>query len=120
DRLDNVWLSYGISVRRFFWPTDLCVAYGMDPGAARFGILLIFPLSAATILAWRSRRHSPLAAFGWFSFLVMLFPTSGLVQTGPQFTADRYMYLPLLGLSLVIVDVFRPLAVVISGQVSFG
>ncbi|MCI0540397.1 MAG: tetratricopeptide repeat protein [Verrucomicrobiales bacterium] len=109
ERLDNMWLAYLAYVRRFFWPTDLCVSYGFDPSIGRYGIIALLALMTITFLAWRFRQKLALGLFGWLLFLVMLFPTIGLVQTGPQSSADRYMYLPLIGLSLFTVDLFRGL-----------
>jgi len=109
ERLDNTWLAYVTYVRRFLWPTDLSVAYGLDPAMSRFGMLALIPVAAASLLAWSWRKNSGLGAFGWFAFLAMLLPTIGLIQAGPQFTADRYMYLPILGLTLVVVEILRRL-----------
>jgi hypothetical protein len=110
DRLDNMWLAYLAYVRRFLWPVDLCVGYGFDPSVGRYGILGLVPVAAVTILLWRFRQRWPQALLGWLLFLVMLLPVIGLIQVGPQSSADRYMYLPLLGLTLVLADVGRTLS----------
>ena len=57
-------------------------------------------LTAVTIMAVKAFRTRPYFLVGWFWFLGMLVPVMGLVQFGRQSMADRYMYLPLVGLSI--------------------
>lgn len=58
-------------------------------------------LVAVTVLAIRERVRRPWLLVGWFWFLGMLVPVIGIMQVGSQARADRYMYLPLIGLSIV-------------------
>ncbi len=84
---------------KMFWPAELACFYP-HPGwwpwwaIAGSGILL------ATIswLVWRERERRPWLAFGWCWFLGTLVPVIGLVQVGAQSIADRYTYVPLLGI----------------------
>ena len=62
------------------------------------GVLLL-AVTAAVIFAWRTR---PYLAVGWFWYLGTLFPVIGLVQVGVQARADRYMYIPMVGLLLML------------------
>jgi len=85
----------------FFWPAGL-TAYYPHPGtgislaaAAAAGLAL----AAITAAAWALRRSQPWWAVGWLWFAGMLVPVSGLVQVGMQARADRYTYLPLIGLA---------------------
>jgi tetratricopeptide (TPR) repeat protein len=55
-------------------------------------------LTAVTYLAWRFRKHRPYFLVGWWWYLIMLAPVIGLVQVGRQAHADRYTYLPQIGL----------------------
>ena len=82
-----------------FWPAHLVPFYGLDRAppvapalAAACGILL------ASAAAFRARRHFPGVFVGWFWFVGMLMPTVGLLQVGAQALADRYTYLPHIGL----------------------
>ena len=95
------------------WPSGLAVFYphpldslGLPRVAA--GALLLALLSALALAAVRKR---PYVLVGWLWFLGMLVPVSGLVQVGMQAHADRYMYLPLIGLTLalafLVADVVR-------------
>ena len=60
-------------------------------------------LALITLLAFRFARRYPFMLAGWFWYLGMLVPVIGLVQVGDQAWADRYTYLPLIGLFLVII-----------------
>ena len=81
------------------WPTNLSVIYPL-----RLGFSLPLALAAAgSVLAisgvsWWQRKQRPYWFTGWFWFLGMLVPVIGLVQVGVQSMADRYTYLPLLGI----------------------
>ncbi|MCK6501125.1 MAG: tetratricopeptide repeat protein, partial [Nitrospira sp.] len=107
DRLDNSWLSYLTYGFRFLFPSGLCAAYGQEPGSRPWAMLALAPLAVITYLLGRHRRRLPIAWLGWLLFLTLLAPTIGIVQSGPQSSADRYMYLPLIGLTLIVVDVSR-------------
>jgi len=103
-RLANACISYVRYIGKAFWPVNLSVLYP-HPGhwpvwqaLAAGGVLA--GLSAAAALASRRR---PYAAVGWLWFAGMLVPVIGLVQVGVQAMADRYMYLPLVGLTIVVV-----------------
>lgn len=102
-RLGNAFVSYLTYLRRTVWPDDLCVSYVhpgfLAPGAVTLAILVLFLI---TWYAVKSRRKAPLIIFGWLFFLVTLLPTIGLVQVGIQAMADRYAYLPLIGVLLIV------------------
>jgi protein O-mannosyl-transferase len=74
----------------------------LDP-AAMIGLVLLAGASAA---AWRYRRQFPLAAFGWFTFLLLLAPTSSVVPIR-DLMAERRLYLPFIGLLLITVEFLR-------------
>jgi tetratricopeptide (TPR) repeat protein len=83
-----------------FWPSDLAFfyPYPADPTAAGRLLPALALLAGISLLAYGAARRLPFAAFGWSWFLVTLLPMSGLVQAGLQSMADRYTYLPHLGL----------------------
>jgi protein O-mannosyl-transferase len=87
-----------------FWPQDLAVFYPYPlrwPAWEVVGsVLLVATLSAWALWGWRKR---PYLLVGWFWFLGSLVPVLGLVQVGVQSMADRYTYLPLVGLFLLLV-----------------
>jgi tetratricopeptide (TPR) repeat protein len=73
---------------------------GGPAAAAVAGSALL--LAAATFLAWRERARRPSWLVGWLWFLGTLVPVIGLVQVGPQAMADRYAYVPMIGLSAAV------------------
>jgi tetratricopeptide (TPR) repeat protein len=102
-RLANAALAYARYLEDAIWPSRLAVFYPHPLGAAlgwpaavsAVGLLLI------TVLVVRAREQRYLLV-GWFWFLGTLVPMIGLVQVGTQAMADRYAYLPLVGLYLMI------------------
>ena len=108
-RLFNAVVAVARYLGKFFWPFDLTVIYphpGYWPAwAVIFSVLLIAGLSAA---AWQQRHLRPWLVAGWGWFLVMLLPAIGIIQVGFQSMADRYTYLPILGLHLAIFGPKRP------------
>jgi protein O-mannosyl-transferase len=102
-RIGNALLSYLRYIGKMFWPADLSVFYpinvDLDPWLiAGAGIVLI----GITILVVRSTRERPYMALGWFWYLGVLVPVIGFVQVGAQSMADRYAYIPLIGLFIMV------------------
>jgi Flp pilus assembly protein TadD len=87
-----------------FWPSGLAAFYPHPLDALPAGRALAAGalLAALTGLGFRLRRSRPWLAVGWLWFLVTLAPTLGLVQVGAQARADRYTYLPLVGLAIAL------------------
>jgi protein O-mannosyl-transferase len=103
-RLANAIVSYVRYLGMTAWPTDLSAIYP-HPGhwpwqtVAEAGLVLVV-ITALTL--WKL-RPMPYLAVGWFWFLGTLVPVIGLVQVGRQAIADRYTYIPSIGLLLAIV-----------------
>jgi tetratricopeptide (TPR) repeat protein len=102
-RLANALVSYLRYFSKTFWPVDLAVVY---PYPAHWPAAMV--VSAVLVLAfwtglfvWRARQH-PWLAVGWLWFLGTLVPVIGLVQVGPQSMADRFTYVPGIGLFILI------------------
>jgi len=102
DRLANALVSYVAYLAKAVWPADLAVFYP-HPGIWPLWqiALAVAVLVAISVLAWRLRRSSPYLIVGWLWFLGTLVPVIGLVQVGDQAMADRYTYLPLVGLGIM-------------------
>ncbi len=102
------WMTY---VWKTLWPVGLAVFYPLDfdvPLAkAALAGLVVAALSAGAILSWRRR---PFLTVGWLWYLGTLVPVIGFVQIGAQSMADRYTYLPSIGLSLAVAWGARDLA----------
>lgn len=103
-RFGNAAVSYLAYVGQTFFPAGLAVYYphpkGSLPGWAV--VVACMLLVSAAAAAWRFRSRSPYVLVGWFWFVGMLVPVVGLVQSGTLARADRYTYLPHIGLSLVV------------------
>jgi len=105
DRMENAVVSFDRYLGKFVWPFDLIVCYehpGSWPAATILGAALLISCLAA--IAWWQRRARPWIAVGLGWYLVTLLPTIGLIQVGFQAMADRYTYLPLLGIELALVQ----------------
>lgn len=103
-RLANAAVSIPRYLDKIVRPTDLSIFYpypaGWPPATVALSVGLIAGISALAVL-WRRRR--PYLAVGWFWFLGMLVPVVGIVQVGLQSMADRYTYLPGIGLLISVV-----------------
>lgn len=102
-RIGKALISYITYIRQTFWPTHLAVFYPYPRYLLAWEIaaafLFILTMSAITILVWRTR---PYLAVGWFWYLGTLVPVIGLVQAGQQSHADRYSYIPMVGLLVMV------------------
>jgi len=89
---------------KFAWPANLSFLYPL-PDVIPLSTILwsTLVLAVLTGIAFRAAVNRPVILAGWLWFLVTLLPVSGLVQTGLQSVADRYMYLPMVGLSILLV-----------------
>jgi Tfp pilus assembly protein PilF len=102
-RIENALVSCLVYLGQMFWPTRLAVFYPFPDSIPFWQPILAFLLIAViSILAIRTWRTRPYLAAGWFWYLVMLIPVIGLVQVGSQAHADRYAYLPMVGLLIVV------------------
>jgi tetratricopeptide (TPR) repeat protein len=104
-RLENAVYAYALYLWKAFWPARLAVFYP-HPGAAlavwQIGLAALFVLTVTT-LVWRQRFARPYLLAGWLWFLGTLVPVIGLIQVGQQASADRYAYIPLIGIFVMMV-----------------
>jgi tetratricopeptide (TPR) repeat protein len=101
QRIENVLTAYVRYLGKTLWPEGLASLYplrgeNLHAGAALAAAALLVAISAA--VAWAARRGRRYLAVGWLWYLGMLVPVIGLVQVGDQSMADRYTYLPSVGL----------------------
>jgi tetratricopeptide (TPR) repeat protein len=111
QRLANAALSYWRYVGKTLWPDDLAVYYQIGPDVdwtwAGVGALGLVAVTAACLLFARGRSY---LGVGWLWYVGMLVPVIGLVQVGSQSHADRYTYLPVIGLTVMLVWLVGDLA----------
>lgn len=102
-RLANMFVSYVAYIGKAVWPANLAVFYPHPQQALPWFnvILAAFILVAITIVALYSQRHRYIAV-GWSFFVITLIPVIGIVQVGGQAMADRYAYVPCIGLFIII------------------
>jgi protein O-mannosyl-transferase len=104
QRMSNAAISYLDYLRDLFWPKDLAVLYPwtseirLQPPVIAFSLLLLLVASIAVIML-RQRRY---LVTGWFWYLIMLLPAIGIVHVGNQSHADRYTYMPQIGIYLML------------------
>jgi protein O-mannosyl-transferase len=103
-RIENALVSYARYLGKTFWPVDLAIPYPY-PGEwpSTDVILAVVLLIAICAVAVWWRRRLPFLFVGWFWFLGTLVPVIGLVQVGLQPMADRYTYVPLIGIFIILV-----------------
>jgi tetratricopeptide (TPR) repeat protein len=100
ERINNAVVSYVLYIWQMLWPVNLAVFYPhpenrLPPSEIVCCLLVVMCITVAAIAL---RTHRPYLLTGWLWYLGMLVPVIGLVQVGWQGRADRYMYLPQIGL----------------------
>jgi len=102
-RLENAVVAYFDYLVNMFWPTKLAVFYphpeAWPSGRVALAALILVAVTALTL--WKARRR-PYLTVGWLWYLGMLVPVIGVVQVGLQYMADRYTYLPLVGIAIMV------------------
>jgi len=104
-RLENAIYSYAMYLWKAFWPTRLAVYYphpGNTLAAWQIAAAALF-LVAVSVLVWRQRLTRRYLVTGWLWYLGIMVPVIGLVQVGDQARADRYAYIPLIGIFVIVV-----------------
>ncbi|MEN6583928.1 MAG: tetratricopeptide repeat protein [Armatimonadota bacterium] len=114
ERLANAVVSYTAYICKMVWPANLCILYP-HPGDSIptwrvVGATAIFlSVTCLAILAGRKRKY---ITFGWLWYVITLIPVIGVIQVGPQAMADRYAYVPMIGIGIImawgIPDLFKP------------
>ena len=103
-RLTNAVVSYCRYLGKLFWPSNLAVFYPYPPHWPTATVLLsVLALVLVSFAALMWRRRHPYVLVGWLWFIGTLVPVIGLVQVGGQSMADRYTYVPSLGVCLLVV-----------------
>lgn len=119
DRIPSVLFGYLIYAGKVFWPHPLAILYPFQsypPGSA---IAALLGLLAISYLSFYHRRRYPMLLFGWLWFIISLIPMIGIVQIGGQAYADRWSYVPhigiIVGLTYWVMQNFRGSLKILSG-----
>jgi tetratricopeptide (TPR) repeat protein len=109
-RLGNALISYERYLEMLFWPFDLAVFYP-HPGVPSLGQILAAALVLGSIngLTVYYARSRPYLLVGWLWFVGTLFPVCGIMQAGWQGMADRFLYVPGIGLFILLAFALRDL-----------
>jgi Flp pilus assembly protein TadD len=116
-RAANAGVAYVAYARKMFWPSDLAVYYPHQLHSLPVWQVAVSATALVTVtyLAVRFARRAPYLTVGWLWYLVTLVPVIGLVQVGKQAMADRYTYIPLIGLFIIAAWGIPALAAGVSG-----
>jgi len=103
-RIANAFLSYAKYIEKTIWPTRLAAFYPhlRENVPILYAAIAALILLAITFCILRQSRHRPWLILGWFWYLGTLVPVIGIIQVGTQAMADRYTYVPLIGLFIII------------------
>jgi protein O-mannosyl-transferase len=101
-RLENALVAYATYLAKTLYPHDLGVLYPIKSSLPLGQVTgSLFVLLLISVVALRGWRRYPFFSVGWFWFLITLLPVIGLIQVGSQSMADRYTYLPGIGLFIM-------------------
>jgi len=103
-RLGNAATSYALYLKQTFWPTGLAVFYhhpGKNLTMLTLGFSMALLLITSGWVAWHWKKRY--LTVGWLWYIGMLVPVIGIIQSGDQARADRYTYLPLIGIFIMVV-----------------
>jgi protein O-mannosyl-transferase len=102
-RVQNAAVSYVSYIAKMFWPSDLAVFYPYPSSISPWAVVgAVALLAAVTGVVIRLRTRAPYLVVGWFWYLGTMLPVIGFVQVGLQSMADRFTYVPLIGLFVMI------------------
>lgn len=101
DRIANSTVSFSRYALKTFWPVNLSAFYPMPRGgwSTTIVVLSLTFFLMTSFAVWVVRRQRIAVLIGWCWFVVTLLPVIGFIQVGSQSMADRYMYVPMIGLS---------------------
>lgn len=104
ERVINALVSYWLYLQKMIWPGGLAIFYAHPENTLSVwkGLATAALLALVTTAAIRLARRAPYFAVGWFWYLGTLIPVIQLVQTGSIAMADRYAYVPLIGIFIII------------------
>jgi len=101
-RVANVFVSYLGYIEKMIWPLNLAILYPLREFPIGKVLMSGFLIIGLSVLVVRLSQRFPYIFVGWFWYLGTLIPVIGLVQVGSQSMADRYTYIPLIGLFIIV------------------
>mgnify|MGYP005852827073 CR=1 FL=1 len=101
QRAANALVSYAAYLGRMLWPAHLAPYYPYQPLPTGIVLGCALILAAVSAVVIRFSRNRPFLFMGWFWYVITLVPVIGLIQVGGQARADRYTYIPLIGIFII-------------------
>jgi hypothetical protein len=102
-RIGNALIAYVSYLDKMVWPVDLAIFYPYPTSRPVWQCAsAVFFLTAITVFVVLKRRKHPYLVTGWFWYLITLLPVIGIIQVASQSMANRYAYVPLVGIFLLI------------------
>jgi tetratricopeptide (TPR) repeat protein len=103
-RVANAAIAYVVYLEKAIWPTEVAYLYifPRETLSAARAMAAALALAVATALALRAARSRPYLTVGWLWYVITLLPVIGLFQYGVHSRADRYTYVPLIGVFLIV------------------
>jgi len=102
-RVGNAFVSYLEYIQKMIWPDNLAVLYPHPGTISEWRLIAaLILMGSISYLAIRYLKQLPWLGVGWFWYLGTLIPVIGIVQVGVQALADRYTYIPLIGLFIIV------------------
>ncbi len=102
QRVSNALVSYVAYLGQMLWPRDLAAFYPYEPLSLWLVAASASGLIAVSVMVIRFSRSRSFLFVGWFWYAITLVPVIGLIQVGGQAKADRYTYVPLIGIFIII------------------
>lgn len=102
-RVANALLSYTAYIGKIFWPRDLAVIYPLRESISAWAVAgSLVLLGGLTCVALLLVKRAPCVAVGWLWYIGVLAPVSGVAQAGVQCMADRFVYIPAVGIYIAV------------------
>jgi hypothetical protein len=103
-RIENAIISYAMYLHKMVWPVDLAIfyPYPVDRPLWQVGLSILFLTAATTLVCIKGRKYRYLIT-GWFWYGITMLPVIGLVQVGFQSMANRYAYISLIGIFVIVI-----------------
>jgi protein O-mannosyl-transferase len=102
-RIENAIISYGMYLNKMVWPMDLAIFYPYPSGRPLWQVVLsLLLLVAVTAFVFQKGKSHRYLITGWFWYVITLLPVIGLIQVGFQSMANRYAYISLIGIFIIV------------------
>lgn len=104
SRIENAVTSYIAYLVKLFLPINLAVIYPLEQNVSSLEVIVKLAIFVIiTIFAWKTHKKHPYLIVGWLWYVISLVPVIGIFQSGAQAHADRFVYIPFIGIYIILV-----------------